>query len=343
MSFDQKKSDSIEIDELNIKSHLNTSLDIEGISVSEDLINRTLEAIKKQPQPAPAPFDAAPAAGKGEPMNITEQKKVITWTRLIRSLTAVAAACLLIFIGMKSLDFSKKDATKDSARNTELSLTYGIAGNGKSAEAPQRASDTAAGSKASDADSGSMAFDAAVQEGEQQTQLKADEDKAKVDIAANSTEADSSTKQDNSLTMGIASTGEAATAPKEESAYSDIYTLSFRDICPIIPEAVESVSITETLTDNSVFLSDNTDISEFYALMELNSFAEGSESSGVSYYIVKISSEGAAFAITVEDNYILTSYSFGEEKTDSRYVTGNHQQLLQDLGVFYSKFMKIKK
>ena len=46
MSFDQKKRSDIKVDELNIKSHLNTSLETEEISVSEDLINRTLEAIR---------------------------------------------------------------------------------------------------------------------------------------------------------------------------------------------------------------------------------------------------------------------------------------------------------
>jgi hypothetical protein len=42
------KKTNIKNDELNIRSHLNASLDLNGISVSEDLINRTLEAINKQ-------------------------------------------------------------------------------------------------------------------------------------------------------------------------------------------------------------------------------------------------------------------------------------------------------
>ena len=47
MSFD-KKSNKFDLDKLNLKDRLNASLENEGISVSEDLINRTLNAIKNQ-------------------------------------------------------------------------------------------------------------------------------------------------------------------------------------------------------------------------------------------------------------------------------------------------------
>lgn len=48
MNFDKNKSDYSKLDDMNIKSHLNTSLEMSGISVSEDLIQRTLQAIKEQ-------------------------------------------------------------------------------------------------------------------------------------------------------------------------------------------------------------------------------------------------------------------------------------------------------
>ena len=46
MNFDKNKSDYSKLDDMNIKSHLNTSLEMSGISVSEDLIQRTIQAIK---------------------------------------------------------------------------------------------------------------------------------------------------------------------------------------------------------------------------------------------------------------------------------------------------------
>jgi negative regulator of sigma E activity len=330
MSFDQKKNDNMEIDELNIKSHLNTSLDMEGISVSEDLINRTLEAIRKQSQETKTTVATAPTEVKEEPVSKTE-RKVIPWTRYIRNFAVVAAACLILIVGVKSQEFGRKDSTKESAPSTDNSVSLDRA---LSKEAPEV--DT---QKADEAAAGSTASEFSVKADGQQAQLKMNADATTAaDTAADSemAEADNS----GTGTMGIASNEETATAPMESSAYSDIYTLSFRDICPIVPETAESVNITEASSDNSVFLSESTDINEFYSLMDLNSFAEGSESSGVNNYIIRINSNGASFTLTVEDNYILTSYTFGEEKTDGRYVTGNHQQLLQDLGAFYSKFNK---
>lgn len=329
MSFDQKKNDNMEIDELNIKSHLNTSLDIDGISVSEDLINRTLEAIRKQSQETKTTVAAAPVEVKEEPASKME-RKVIPWTRYIRNLAVVAAACLILIVGVKAQEFGRKDSKTESAPSSDNSISLDRTLN---KEAP-----TADTEMAADAAAGSTATEFSAKADEQQAQLKMNADAT---TTADTAMDNDTAAEDNSGagTMGIASTGETATAPMESSAYSDIYTLSFRDICPIVPETAESVNITEASSDNSVFLSESADINEFYALMDLNSFAEGSESSGVNNYIIRISGNGASFTITIEDNYILTSYIFGEEKTDGRYVAGNHPQLLQDLGAFYNRFL----
>ena len=39
MNFDDKEKEQLDFEQLNIKSHLNTSMELKGISVSEDLIN----------------------------------------------------------------------------------------------------------------------------------------------------------------------------------------------------------------------------------------------------------------------------------------------------------------
>jgi hypothetical protein len=230
------------------------------------------------------------------------------------------------------MDMGRKYDTKESAPSTDNSLSFDRAVSEEAPAETDMASDTA-----SDAAAGSVATEFAAKADGQQAQLKMNTD---TNAAMSETEDSDTAAVDNGSagTMGITSTEEATTAPMDDSAYSVIYTLSFRDICPILPEAAISVNITETSTNNSAFLSDGAAINEFYSLMDMNFFAEGSESSGVNDYIFKVNSSGASFTMTVEDNYILTSYSFGEEKTDSRYVTANHQQLLQDLGAFYNKF-----
>ena len=85
MNYNGKdKNDKIELDELKIKSHLNTSLDLIGISVSEDLINRTLAAIKEQ---ALSGEDEVTQTSIMKPT-----KKIIAWNRYIRGFAGVAAA-----------------------------------------------------------------------------------------------------------------------------------------------------------------------------------------------------------------------------------------------------------
>ena len=87
---DKSKYDRIEQDELNIKSHLNTSLDLSGISVSEDLINRTLAAIKEQ---------AISSEEVTKTDDLAPRKKIIAWNRYIRGFAGVAAAALIVVIG----------------------------------------------------------------------------------------------------------------------------------------------------------------------------------------------------------------------------------------------------
>lgn len=93
MSFKQKKRSLLETDNLNLKSHLNTSLETEGISVSEDLINRTLDAIKRQ--------------NAGEKDIIKEEvkhKEAITFVkRHSRFLVTAAAAVIILVAGMNAI------------------------------------------------------------------------------------------------------------------------------------------------------------------------------------------------------------------------------------------------
>ena len=123
MKYNDNKKDNIEMDDMNIKSHLDTSLDLSGVIVSEDLINRTLEAIKKQ-------STGQTNLEESKEASTTGTKKVIAWNRYVRSLAGVAAAVIIVaagysflsgnYIGEKS---SKDSATPQMSENMTTSTT----------------------------------------------------------------------------------------------------------------------------------------------------------------------------------------------------------------------------
>lgn len=84
-----------------ISSQLNSSLEDMGISVSEDLINRTLEAVKKQ--------EAAPIKtekdGQEESISFGNRtkKKAISWYKYARIIAGAAAAVFVVVVGWNAI------------------------------------------------------------------------------------------------------------------------------------------------------------------------------------------------------------------------------------------------
>lgn len=108
MSFDDKKVKYTEADDLNIKSHLNTSLEAEGISVSEDLIRKTLNAINVQ---------------KNEKL-IMKKPSAFPF-RQVRTLVSVAAAIIVLVVGFNAIRIfgpggMKSDNTTDQAKGYDM-------------------------------------------------------------------------------------------------------------------------------------------------------------------------------------------------------------------------------
>ncbi|NLK75602.1 MAG: hypothetical protein GX288_09990 [Clostridiales bacterium] len=99
MSYKSMDNRDYEIDELNIKSHLNTSLGKSGINVSEDLIQRTLDAINKETDIHKKPIKAS--------SNL----------KYIRNIAGIAAALLVVVGGLNVLNvLGDKGMTKDNAK-----------------------------------------------------------------------------------------------------------------------------------------------------------------------------------------------------------------------------------
>lgn len=87
-------------DDNSIKSHLNTSLELEGITVSEELIAKTLSRIKSQDDLKPETVQADPVKH-----NSTEQKvktDKLNWFRYRypRVLAGAAAAVIVVAVGL---------------------------------------------------------------------------------------------------------------------------------------------------------------------------------------------------------------------------------------------------
>lgn len=93
-------------DDLNIKSHLDASLDLKGISVSEELINKTLAAIKN-----------APSVEEEIDKDLGYNKKVILWNKYTRNIAKVAAVVLIVAAGYTMLRNVPKKMADMTAKN----------------------------------------------------------------------------------------------------------------------------------------------------------------------------------------------------------------------------------
>jgi hypothetical protein len=306
MSFNQKKNIKIENDEMDIKSHLDTSLDMCGINVTEDLINRTLEAIIKQSSTKVTGIDEWKASSG---------RKRTPAAGIIKGFASVAAAVFILVIGFNAFRMMGGSSKSDSSNSED----YGT----KSAQE----SDEMIAEDADDSSMPYMALSKDVGAGNKADSVEEESYAAEIqDVPA----------ADRALTEEIKATADGNEAVS--GGYGDIFTLSIGDICPIIREAAVSVDITDVTAEKSLFLSDSADIDNFYTLMENHVFTEGSEFTKTNLYIIKVNSSGAVFTMTVEDAYIITTYSFGNDVTEGRYSTMDQSRLLMDLEGLFLKY-----
>lgn len=306
MNFNQKKNIKIENDEMNIKSHLDTSLDMSGINVSEDLINRTLEAIIKQTPTKVTGIDEWKAS---------PGRKRTPVAGVIKGFASVAAAVFILVIGFNAFRMMGGSSKSDNSNSED----YGT----KSAQESDEMI-------AEDADDSSMPYTAKFRN------TGADNKADSVEEESYAAEIQDVPAADKDRTEEIKATADGNEAVS--GGYGDIFTLSIGDICPIIREAAVSVDITDVTAEKSIFLSDSADIDNFYTLMESHVFTEGSESTKTNLYIIKVNSSGAVFTMTVEASYIITAYSFGNDVTEGRYNTSDQSRLLMDLEGLFLKY-----
>ncbi len=113
MTYDNKNK-KIEKDDLGIRKHLNTSLDIEGVHPSDDLKKRTLQAIKGEEKQK-----------NSEESSLEDYSGEQMFKRVSRFITSVAAAVIFIVVasnlltnmigaGKKSMDDNASDMVKSA-------------------------------------------------------------------------------------------------------------------------------------------------------------------------------------------------------------------------------------
>lgn len=104
-----------ETDDLKIKAHLDASLDKKGISVSEELISRTLAAIKADSQKADGARDRD-----------ADNRRLIPWNKYIFAFARVAAVVMIVAAGyaiIRNIPAKKFDSGMNSSGNSQAPIT----------------------------------------------------------------------------------------------------------------------------------------------------------------------------------------------------------------------------
>ncbi len=323
MNYSDNNKDNIELDDMDIRSHLNTSLDLGGITVSEDLINRTLEAIKKQ---------STDQVGKEEIKEEKITKKVIPWNRYVRGLASVAAAALIIVAGYNLLDNmgGQKKSESNSLSGNDTSISY----------------DMAVDESASNKDSGERSEENGVTSAI--TSEKSDEiptEDAQIQSEKEALEPQFSIAADSELNDEVSNYYSGAANSSESldavNGLGGDLVFTFRDIFLMDPEQAGYVTITDEVNKKSITLTAMEEITDFYTVMEKHQFTQNTEITTDQNYSVEISNpkEDALYTMVI-GNYIAVNYKDNDVTSQSLYNVLDLGLLIQDLQEFFLKYSK---
>lgn len=333
MNSNDKKN--TEYDDMNIKTHLNTSLELDGISVSEDLINRTLQAIKLQQ--APQEMEEKP---------ISSDKKVIAWNRYVRGLAGIAAAIIVVVVGYSIIDnmgmkFNKSsDKASDSQEFDRSEAKMDIASTDSADGSFKREEEVAA-------EDGYMAgnsTEATVESSEsdaKQTQLdtEADEESTlqfKITADTASPAENSGAGTDTEIAKGEDQSQLASIAGNKE----ETVILTFRDIFLSDPKSAEYITITEEVNNTSITLTEQEDIQDFYTVMDQHQFTPDGNSSPMQDYTVEVKTpqpENSIYTMVIGD-FISVSYTSGDVVSNGIFHAVDNALLKQSLDEFFQKY-----
>ena len=283
-------TEDMNLDKLNIKSHLNASLEFSNISVSEELIQKTLRAINEEP---------STLVEKDE--NVMNTRK-IPWNSYVRRLTGVAAA-LIILIGGYSIiknSVGMKSSKKDSNGSMENSISMDMV-------QPEAKSQISEDNQVlfSATDRGLDNVDLGTTENTTLTK----EEELKMDVAAAGDDS-------NENGYGIPSSPNLNSETSDERLESVRFTQIFQGMV----DQIESIIITDEAAGKSVIITEELEISKVYSLLDsyLYSAAESGLSSDI-YYAIEIKEKQSddIDTITIGDTVTISSEAVKQDSTQA--------------------------
>lgn len=346
MKYNNNKQEDIEIDDMKIKSHLNASLDLSGISVSEDLINRTLEAIKKQ-EPKQQEITQQEAeqqtAETEKTSQADEHRKVIPWNRYVRTFAGVAAAAIVVVAGY-GLIKGGFTAQKSANSTDNAQMTYDTASTGSASDSTMSAAtdtetaDFAAESAAEDTVVSEEVTNAyTAKQDTSETEAAVEEPQYSITFNGDAEEEGSAYGTDG--TVGTSSDTAAGTDVPMLKGTADISVLTFRDIVLADPDQASEITISDALNKITVTLTSKTDILDFYSVMDVQQFTYATEAASEADYVIEITAvpDQALYTMTVGD-HVTVAYSTDETTSQSIYDAADLQGLKQALSDFCLKY-----
>lgn len=306
MSFELKKKVNNEIDEFNIKSHLNTSLEAEGISMSEDLIRRTMDAIRLQD-----------AKGSDTAKDIYRHTKPI-FNRQARTLVTVAAAALILIAGLSALrtlspigmkgestaDDSVKNDDADGGRRELLSTVQ---------RAPEEAN---AVNENDEVNTAEFKMAAALDKEDSAKEINIDEEQASDMIFGTDAVDNGIEKEENPLNDDVAYTAQLS---------------SFTDIALIEAADVKEFKLSIGAASDTNIIADKEKINKFYLIMGKYSYLQSAEADSNIHYTVNIIAEDKESRISFGDTTLIVDIVQDDTVTHGIYSTDDHSMLLRDL------------
>ena len=341
MRFNEKKAKTdIESDDMDIKSHLRHSLELKDITVSEDLILRTVEAVKEQSQ-------LEGIVKKEEGLN-KENRKTRFWNRNTRSF-AMACVAVLVVVSAYAIVHQFPVGRMKSASDT-AAPEMGLMSKENTAATP---ADSAAGLDSNtimegdvgkSADAGSAVQFSIESKGygsieepnnndsTNSESMDLNESIKTQDTAENIETDDTQSKEAaDQRTFAANIDAEGMNIASEEMRYT------FRDIFIPSPEQAEYIKITDNQSAASVTLSDFSDIQAFYLIMDNYEFTgTGTEdTSGINYSVEMKNQDTQLLYTMLVGNDIIIRCIQGDNVTENIYYTAEEDLFAKKIEEFY--------
>jgi len=343
------KNEMIEKDDMNIKGRLNNSLDLSGIQVSEELINRTLTAIKEQ---------SAKVEDNKEAVQ-KENKKVITWNRYARGFAGVAAAALIIAVGygaVSQMTFINKEKSNSTQSEDQYSFTMEAADEVVDSNTTATDGAKAYEDNGSDTTASVSAKTSATNEASQETEVPIQRSIA-ADISEIPLQEEGTYNSESITGLGAEDAAVTAATDKEDtdSAETEVVpkgismatliqenedtVYNFRDIFLSNPDQAEYITITDEVNQITVKISSSEDIIDFYSVMDNQQFTIAAEELTQQNYTieVKVKQTGELYILMV-GNSVTERYQQGDIITDYSYDDTDETVMKQELDKLISKY-----